>query len=135
MLAEGDAGYDGQQLFVVAVHRLPPDQRPARRTEGEPIIVEGEAALVAGHAPNLTHLMSREIFAGAMFDLYDPDTGVFNRAGLEAWLRNPPALKPMYTDLTEGEEYRGMPDLGLTEEEIDDLVDYLVTLGDPPAEP
>ena len=31
-----------------------------------------------------------------MFDLYDPETGEFNRAQLEAWIRNPPALKPMY---------------------------------------
>ena len=50
---------------------------------------------VSGYAPNLTHLMSRETFAGATFNLYDPDTGVFNRSQVEAWLRNPPALKPM----------------------------------------
>ena len=51
---------------------------------------------------------------------------MFNRAQLEAWLRNPPAQKPMYTDPTEGEAYRGMPDLDLTEDQIDQLVDYLV---------
>ena len=66
---------------------------------------------------------------------YDPDTGAFNRSQLEAWLRNPPAEKPMYTDIEEGEEYRGMPDLGLTEEEIDQLIDYLTTLGPVPPSP
>jgi cytochrome c oxidase subunit 2 len=134
MLAEGDAGYDGQQLFVslcTACHQI----NGLLDEEGEPLIVEGEATLVSGHAPNLTHLMSRETFAGSIFNLYDPDTGVFNRAGVEAWLRNPPALKPMYTNLTEGEVYRGMPDLDLSEDQIDDLVDYLVTLGDPPPSP
>jgi cytochrome c oxidase subunit II len=134
MLAEGDEGYEGQQLFAslcTACHQV----NGLLDEEGEPVVVEGEATLVAGHAPNLTHLMSRETFAGSIFDLYDPETGVFNRAGVEAWLRNPPALKPMYTDLTEGEEYRGMPDLDLSEDQIDDLVDYLATLGGPPPSP
>ena len=44
-------------------------------------------------------------------------------AALEAWLRDPPAQKPMAPD-----EARGMPDLNLTEEQIDALVAYLETL-------
>ena len=46
-----------------------------------------------------------------------------NRSNLEAWLRDPEALVPMAPD-----EGRGMPNLGLTEAEIDSLVDYLSTL-------
>ncbi len=85
--------------------------------------VEGKAALVSGHAPNLTHLMSRGVFASGSFDLYNED-GTFNRPALEAWLRDPPGQLPMAPD-----QERGMPNLGLTEQEIDELVAYLQTLG------
>jgi cytochrome c oxidase subunit II len=97
--------------------------------------IEG-AALVAGAAPNLTHFASRGTFAGAIFDLWvDVDgsgeieadevggEGVFNVADLEKWLRDPPAEKPMAAG-----QARGMPDLDLTEEQIDALVAYLRTL-------
>jgi hypothetical protein len=100
------------------------------REEGD---IEG-AALVAGAAPNLTHFASRGTFAGAIFDLWedlngngeiDPDEigGTLNVADLEAWLRDPPAEKPMAPD-----QSRGMPDLDLTEAQIDALVAYLKTL-------
>jgi cytochrome c oxidase subunit 2 len=107
--------------------------------------------LVAGVAPNLTHLMTRGTFAGSIFNLYEPvgadgsplpmsdvaaagdpgaaltggkvDTANVNRVTLEAWLRNAPALKPMYP-----QGGRGMPNLNLTEEQIDQLVAFLETL-------
>ncbi|MCB1014860.1 MAG: c-type cytochrome, partial [Acidimicrobiales bacterium] len=97
--------------------------------------------------PNLTHLMTRSTFAGGIFELYDeanegdpydlggipyndlPEQGTFNRNQLEAWLRNPPAEKPMAPDPTEFSQYgRGMPNLNLTEQQIDLLVAYLETL-------
>jgi len=81
------------------------------------------ADLVANAAPNLTHLMSRTTFAGGIFDLYEPD-GSLNRTQLEAWLRNAPAEKPAYA-----EGRRGMPAMGLSEGQIDDVVAYLQTLG------
>ena len=96
------------------------------------------AALVSGAAPDLTHFASRGTFAGATFDLWldqdddgeisleemDPDAGGrLNIADLEAWLRDPSGEKPMYP---QGE--RGMPNLELTEEQIDALVAYLETL-------
>ncbi|MFM8861970.1 MAG: cytochrome c oxidase subunit II [Acidimicrobiia bacterium] len=112
---------------------------------------ENGPPLVAGVAPNLTHLMTRGTFAGSIFNLYDPvnpdgtpgdpadvaeagdpgaallggkvDTSRVNRVTLEAWLRNAPALKPMYP-----QGGRGMPALGLTEEQIDQLVAFLETL-------
>ncbi|CAN5838349.1 cytochrome c oxidase subunit II [soil metagenome] len=93
-----------------------------------------EAELVSGVAPNLTHLMSRETFAGSMFDLQRDDEECaspvdpspeqcLNRPDLEAWLRNPPAMKPAAAD-----QERGMPNLGLSEEQINQLVAYLETL-------
>ena len=83
----------------------------------------GGADLVANAAPNLTHLMSRTTYAGGIFDLYEPD-GSLNRTQLEAWLRNAPAEKPAYA-----EGRRGMPAMGLSESQIDDVVAYLQTLG------
>jgi len=60
--------------------------------------------------PNLTHLESRSVFAGAMFDL--------NAGNLTRWLHDPPAVKP-------GSK---MPNLGLSPDEIAKLVAYLQTL-------
>jgi cytochrome c oxidase subunit 2 len=93
--------------------------------------VEGKAALIAGHAPNLTHLMSRDVFASATFPLYVLNTEgklVFNRNQLEAWLRDPPGQLPMAPN-----EARGMPNLKLADPEIDQLIAYLQTLGPYPA--
>lgn len=61
--------------------------------------------------PNLTHFASRDQFAGAVFD-------VDNREQLAAWLRDPAAEK-------QGAQ---MPNLGLSEDDIDALVEYLYTL-------
>jgi cytochrome c oxidase subunit II len=94
---------------------------------------EGGTTLVAGDAPDLTHFATRGSFAGGTFDLwedidddgiveYDEIGGELNRADLEAWLRNPPGEKPM------APEARGMPNLQLQEEQIDQLVAFLETL-------
>ena len=88
--------------------------------------------------------MTRSTFAGSIFRLYaqadDADLhdfythlaeeGTFNRVQLEAWLRDPPAEKPMYADTAtlNGALPRGMPDLELSEVQIDQLVAYLQTL-------
>jgi cytochrome c oxidase subunit 2 len=94
----------------------------------------GSANLVSGVAPDLTHFMTRGAFAGAIFDLfrdqdgdgiveYDEIGGELNVADLEAWLRDPPAVKPMAADAR-----RGMPDFDLSEDQIDQLVAFLATL-------
>lgn len=89
------------------------------------------AAQVSGAAPNLTHLMTRYLFVGGLFELRDPEGNV-NRTNLERWIRNPEDLKPMAADPSRGNLYgRGMPTLPLTEDQIDDLVAYLSTLGAP----
>ena len=88
------------------------------------------AAQVSGSAPNLTHLMSRYIFVGGLYELRNVETGQLNRNNLEGWIRNPQDYKPMAPDPTRGNLYgRGMPKLPLTEDQIDDLVAYLSTLG------
>jgi cytochrome c oxidase subunit 2 len=116
--------------------------------EGEAVTADPATQVVAGVAPNLTHVMSRTTFAGGTFDLKvpactnDPEytaeypTGTadncLNEAELEEWLRDPPAKKPMFADPenleSTGGLYRGMPNLGLSEDQIDQLVAYLRTL-------
>ena len=46
-----------------------------------------------------------------------------NVNNLKRWLRNPEDIKPMNPD-----NDQGMPNLGLSEQQIDELVAYLVTL-------
>jgi cytochrome c oxidase subunit II len=60
--------------------------------------------------PDLTHLQARTTFAGSMFAL--------NEENLGTWLADPPGVKPGSL----------MPDLGLTDEEIAQLIAYLETL-------
>ena len=116
-------------------------------------IATSKVPLTSGVAPDLTHLMTRGTFAGSILNLYDPvdpnnpsvtlaasdvaaagdpgaaltggtvDTERVNRTSLEAWLRNPAAIKPNYA-----QGGRGMPNLGLSEAQIDELVAYLETL-------
>ena len=70
--------------------------------------------------PNLTHLMSRKEFAGAIFEL--------NEQNLFDWIANPSGMKPMRPDFGVG-----MPDLYNEADpeqraEIEALVAYLLTL-------
>jgi cytochrome c oxidase subunit 2 len=54
----------------------------------------------------------------------------FDEATLRSWLRNAPLKKPMYVDPTKlaptGGKYRGMPNLNLTDNQIDQLIAYLL---------
>jgi cytochrome c oxidase subunit II len=70
-----------------------------------------------GQGPDLTHLMSREEFAGAIVDL--------DEENLRQWLEDPDSIKPMQYEVNG----IGMPDLDLSEDELDALVAYLMTLG------
>lgn len=85
-----------------------------------------EADQVSRAAPKLTHFASRTTYAGGIFNLYNAD-GTVDRNQLEAWLRNPPAEKDAYPD-----GKRGMPNLGLSEDQINDLVEFLLSTGTPP---
>ncbi|MGH8925586.1 MAG: cytochrome c oxidase subunit II [Acidimicrobiia bacterium] len=66
------------------------------------------------NGPNLTHFASRRVFAGASL----PASGETYVQALKRWLANPPALKPGSF----------MPNLQLTEQEIDALIAWLQTL-------
>jgi cytochrome c oxidase subunit II len=120
--------------------------------DGTPVLSSPDLYVVPGAAPNLTHLMSRNTFAGATWDLLidecrdrvwnaSPEEfgalyleGVsaecLNDLELREWLRNPPAKKPMYANpddlASTGGKYRGMPNLNLTEDQIDALLAYLL---------
>ncbi len=117
--------------------------------DGKQVDPKADEQLVSGAAPNLTHVMSRSTFAGANFALRTEEcmakletakaedfgakylagsTDCLNRAELEAWLRNPSALKPMAATPGPDGLRRGMPNLGLTEDQIDDLIAFLKTL-------
>ncbi|MBA2624984.1 MAG: cytochrome c, partial [Acidimicrobiia bacterium] len=75
-------------------------------------VVDGsydEVAADSPSAPNLTHLFSRDCFAGCMFEQ--------NRNELEAWLRNPQRKAGSLMVIAE-----------LSEAEIDQLYAYLETL-------
>lgn len=119
---------------------------------GDPLIAQPELRVYSGAAPDLTHLMTRNTFAGASFDLLTPECrdavwnatpeefgaaylrGVtpecLNAVDLREWLRNAPEKKPMYADpLLLGPTdnlSRGMPYLALSEEQIDQLIAYLL---------
>ncbi|HET9442047.1 MAG TPA: cytochrome c oxidase subunit II [Acidimicrobiales bacterium] len=74
--------------------------------------LEGAAGKIG---PDLTHFASRKVFAGAIFETDDKN--------LRKWLRNPPAEKPMMPA-----NGQGMPNLGLSEDDITSLIAYLETL-------
>ncbi|WP_419854894.1 cytochrome c oxidase subunit II [Candidatus Poriferisodalis sp.] len=103
----------------------------------------GNANLLAGIAPNLTNLMSRTAFAGALYETYqtgpdgaylrNPDGSLkLNVAELREWVRNAPDMKPARAD-----NQQGMLDFSevLTDQDLDNLMAYLQTLGSPPVLP
>lgn len=112
----------GQETFQAACASC----HSIRGLEAQPGGGEQPVQLVSGVAPNLTHFASRRTYAGGIFELYD-DEGNVNRGQLEAWLRNPAAEKAMAPD-----DQRGMPNLNLSENQIDDLVEYLLSTADGP---
>lgn len=76
----------------------------------------GDRTFVVALAPNLTHFGSRTTFGGAVFDNVEEH--------LRLWLANPADLKPMAperNDIATG-RILGMPNLGLTQTEIDGLI-------------
>ena len=92
-----------------------------------------KAAVESQAAPNLTHFASRTTFAGGILNTYTED-GEWNRDDLAQWLREPEEVKDNYANgLPDGVLPRGMPNLGLSERTISDLVAYLETLGDKPS--
>jgi cytochrome c oxidase subunit 2 len=135
--AEGSAAAAGEETFINVCSRC----HLARGINDKEFEDQGSGDdLVSGPAPDLTHFATRGAFAGAIFDLWETDNdagivqydeigGTLNKEALEAWLRNPPEEKPMAAADPESSDIgRGMPDLDLTEEQIDQLSAWLETL-------
>ena len=119
---------------------------------GDPVIARPDLQVYSGAAPNLSWFTTRNTFAGATWDLLIPECradvwdaspdevgqkyleGIsdecLNSVDLREWLRNAPAKKPMYADPEQLEDtdglVRGMPNLALSEDQIDELVAYLL---------
>jgi cytochrome c oxidase subunit 2 len=151
--AAGTAAAEGEAVYIAQCARCH-QVNGLQDAQGKPIISAPDEYVYSGAAPNLTALMTRNTFAGAMFDLVNQKCradvwgasseefgeaylkGVtedcLNQKDLRAWLRNAPEMKPMYAEpnLLEPSDgkYRGMPYLALTEDDIDKLVAYLLTL-------
>ena len=120
--------------------------------DGSPVLSDPDLYVVSGVAPNLTNLLTRTAIAGWTFDILTEECrtklwttkgegfgelylqGVtpecFDEVALREWLRNPPGMKPMFADATNlestGGKYRGMPNLNLTEDQIDQLIAFLI---------
>ncbi len=151
--AKESLAQQGEEVFLnqcVRCHQV----NGLMRADGTPAIAAPDENVWSGAAPNLSHLMSRNTFAGAMFDLLSKQcrdevwnapsevvgakylAGVteecLNQKDLRAWLRNAPEVKPMYANPADlavsNGKYRGMPYLALSEDDITKLVAYLITL-------
>ena len=133
----------GAELFATQCSRLPPGPAASTTPSSPSRATAPRVLLVSGHAPDLTHFASRGVFAGG--DLQPVgrpgrrrrssrrtrSASEFNRAALEAWLRNPPAEKPMDAPRSPSPAARrsaACPTSTCTEEQIDQLVDFLETL-------
>jgi cytochrome c oxidase subunit 2 len=153
--ADGTDAKTGETLFqanCAYCHQV--NGLTTTNADGEvtPVIANPDQYIVSGAAPNLTNLMTRNTFAGATWDLLTPecrdkvwkakpeDFGALYLAGVTAeclnevdlreWLRNAPGKKPMYSSDAQkaesGGKVRGMPNLNLTEDQIDLIVAYLL---------
>ncbi|HPB46555.1 MAG: cytochrome c oxidase subunit II [Microthrixaceae bacterium] len=131
--SDDDAVLTGYKTFIAncaSCHQLNGVDAGGEETDGTPDAdYRGEDhPLTAGNAPNLTHLMSRNRYAGNLFSLWTTDsdgnyTDQVDTSTLGDWLRDPGALKPMAADAN-----RGMPNLQLSEDQISSLVAFLSTL-------
>jgi len=150
---EGTLAATGEQTFIAQCSRCH-QVDGLTDLDGNLVISAPEQYVFAGAAPNLTNLMTRNTFAGATWDLLveecrdriwdpelDPDEfgalyleGVteecLNEIDLKEWLRDAPAKKPMYADADKleptGGMTRGMPYLALSEDQLNELVAYLL---------
>ena len=105
---EGDPTYEGYQVYLnrqcVQCHQVRFEDEDASN------LIPPEAF----NGPELTHFASRNVFAGAIL----PEEGQSYEAALTEWLANPPEIKPGSF----------MPNLALTEQEINALIVWLESL-------
>ena len=108
--AEGSLEWDGLQVYL---NKQCTQCHTVDFADNDQGIQDNIVAEDAFQGPNLTHFGSRSTFAGAIL----PEDGESDEQGLKRWLADPPAIKPGSF----------MPDLALTEEEIDALIAWLVS--------
>lgn len=150
--SEGSLAAEGETTFIAQCSRCHQVNGLVDPGNGNLVVSYPDQFVYSGAAPNLTNFMGRNTFAGATWDLLTPEcredvweaspeefgekylAGVsqdcLNEIDLREWLRNAPAKKPMYADPAMLEQsdgkVRGMPYLGLTEDQIDQLIAYLL---------
>jgi cytochrome c oxidase subunit 2 len=148
LAATGEATFTANCAYCHQVNGLSTENNG----ETTPVLANPDEFVVSGSTPNLTHLLSRNTFAGATWDLLTAECrdrvwnatpeefgalylqGVtpecLNEVDLREWIRNAPAKKPMYTgDDAKADsdgKVRGMPALGLNETQIDEIIAYLL---------
>ncbi len=147
--ASDDLALAGQTLFVTQcsfchqVNGLDPNSKAPYTYSETPDPDYGKSVgitMASGNAPNLTHFMMRDYFAGGLLTLYEglpvgdgrledmsevqaiPD-GTPDENNIKRWLRNPEEVKPMNPN-----NNQGMPNYNLSEEQIEQLTAYLITL-------
>ncbi len=152
---DGSAAKQGEAVFTANCsycHQVNDLTTTNAAGEKVPVLANPDQYIVSGAAPNLSNLMTRNTFAGATWDLLTPACrdkvwkavpeafgalylqGVtpecLNQVDLREWLRNAPAKKPMYSSdaqkANSGGKVRGMPNLGLKEDQIDLIIAYLL---------
>jgi len=139
----------GQQLFVAQcsfchqVDGLTPDSAAPFEYSTVPDPDYGKTVditMASGNAPNLTHFMMRDYFAGGLLALYEDlpaedgrvedssevqaiPSGTPDENNIKRWLRNPEDVKPMNPN-----NNQGMPNYNLSEDQIEQLTAFLLTL-------
>lgn len=125
VIAQDEGDFDA---WVDAQRRTAPPPADPEAARGMDLFVNGQCAgchavrgtNAAGKiGPDLTHLMSRETFAGAIFQI-DHDN-------LTRWVRDAPAMKPMQAGVGNGMP-GGIKDMGLSEDDVRAIVAFLETL-------
>jgi cytochrome c oxidase subunit 2 len=140
---EGQALFVTQCSFCHQVNGLDPESTAPYTYSETPDPEYGKSVditMASGNAPNLTHFMMREYFVGGLLRLYQdmpegggrledqslvraiPD-GPPDENNIKAWLRDPEAVKPMNPN-----NNQGMPNYNLSEQQIEQLTAYLLTL-------
>ena len=137
--ADDELAIAGQELFVTQcsfchqVNGLTPDSKAPFEYAEEPDPDYGKTVditIASGNAPNLTHFLTRDYFAGGLLPLWEGDikpevqpSGTPDENNIKAWLRDPEKVKPMNPN-----NNQGMPNYNLSEEQIEQLTAFLLTL-------
>jgi len=140
---------EGQALFVTQcstchqVNGLDPNSTAPYTYSETPDPEYGKSVnitMASGNAPNLTHFMMRDYFVGGLLPLYEGmptgdgrledlskvqaiPSGTPDENNIKRWLRNPEDIKPMNPN-----NNQGMPNYNLSEQQIEQLTAYLLTL-------